>query len=83
MGMFLPSFKKLILRIVFKNTDNTILVLFENCSYFLNLVFYVFSMFFRKKKGIKSCYLCFRRFLEKKNVFKNCNQIGQCITLCR
>ena len=53
MGMFLPSFKKLILRIVFKNTDNTILVLFENCSYFLNLVFYVFSMFFRKKRESK------------------------------
>ena len=30
---------------VFENTKNTILVFFENCSCYLDLVFYVFSVF--------------------------------------
>ena len=43
-----PCFRKLLLRIVFENTENTILVFFENCSSYPNLVF---SMFFRTKKN--------------------------------
>ena len=53
----------------------------ENCSYSLNLVFSVFSMFFRTKRktGNKTCFLCFPYFpcfSEQKTVFKNCKQTG-------
>ena len=39
-----PVFEKLLLRTVFENTKNTILIFSENCSYSSNLVFYVFSL---------------------------------------
>ena len=42
-------FLKLFLRIVFENIKNIFLMLFEKCSCYLNLVFYVFSLFFTKK----------------------------------
>ena len=38
--MFGSCFLKLFFIIVFENIDNTILVFFENYSYFLNLVFF-------------------------------------------
>ena len=40
----------LFFKIVLENTENTILMFFENYSYSLNLVFTVFSVFFKKKK---------------------------------
>ena len=39
--MFLEQFLK---------TQNTIFVFFENCSYYLNLLFSMFSVFLRTKK---------------------------------
>ena len=42
MGLLDSYFRKLILRIVFENMKNTIPVLFENSSYYLNLVFSIF-----------------------------------------
>ena len=38
-------------RIVFENTKNTILVFNKNCFCYLNLVFYLFFMFFKTKKN--------------------------------
>ena len=49
LGIFDSCFSKLSLRIFFENRDNTISVIFENGSYYLNLVFSVFFMFFFKK----------------------------------
>ena len=65
---------------VIENTENTILVLSENYSCSLNLMFFVFSMFFITKKiwepytcsSYFPCCACF--FSEQKTVFKNCNQ---------
>ena len=51
--MFDSYFLKLLLKIVFENIKNIVFVLFKNCFCFLNLVFLVFLMFFRLKKGIK------------------------------
>ena len=65
---------------VFENTENTILVFFENRSCFLNFVFSVFIMFFRtkKKEEKQTCFPFFicSHFLEHKTVLKNRNQIG-------
>ena len=46
-GLFGSCFLKLFLRAVFENTENIILMFFENCSYYLNLVFFIF---FKTKK---------------------------------
>ena len=56
-------FLKLFLRTVFENTKNTILVFFEICCCYLNLMFYVFFVFFGKKRlENQTCYLCFHCF---------------------
>ena len=41
-------FFKLLLRTIFENKENFILVFSQNCSCFFNLMFYVFSKFLRK-----------------------------------
>ena len=46
-GLFGLCFFFFFLRTVFKNIGNTILVFFKNYYCFLNLVFFVFFMFFR------------------------------------
>ena len=51
------------------------LVFFENCACYLNLIFFVFYMFFKKKKkGSQICFAFF--FLEHERNFKNRNKIG-------
>ena len=49
--MFGSLFLKLFLKVVFENTNNTILNTQKNCFYILNLMFSMFSMFFRIKKN--------------------------------
>ena len=44
-------FLKLFLRTIFENTKNIISVFSENCSCSLNLMFSMFSRFFKKKKN--------------------------------
>ena len=56
-------FWKLFLITIFENTVNTILLLFENCSYSLNLVFFVFFFFLKKKTIV---FFVFFFFFEKK-----------------
>ena len=46
--MFVSYFFKIFLRIIFENTENTIFVLFENFSCFLNLIFSVFFVLIKK-----------------------------------
>ena len=53
-------------RIVFENIENMILVFFENCSYSLNLMFYVF--FIIKKTRNQKVFPYY--FLKQKTVFK-------------
>ena len=48
--MFGSCFFKLLLRTIFKNIKNTILVFFKNCYYYSNLVFSTFFMFYITKK---------------------------------
>ena len=50
LGMFGSCFLKLFLRTVFENIKNTKILLFENFSYSLNLVFLCFLCFLEKKK---------------------------------
>ena len=70
------SFRKLLLGIVFENTENTILVFSDNC-YCCSLIL-VFLVFFRTKKqkkqkaGNQTCFPC---FLEQKTILKNRYQI--------
>ena len=45
------------MRIIFKNRDNIILVLFKNCSYYFNLIFSMFFVFSEKKIGTKGVCL--------------------------
>ena len=49
---------------VFENTRNTILVFSKNCSYFLNLVFSVFS---KKKTRNQTCFM-FSMFYVFENI---------------
>ena len=53
-----PFFFKLFLRTTFENTKNIILVFSENCSCSLNLVFSMFSVFFRTKEMGTKRVLC-------------------------
>ena len=47
---------KLFLRTIFENRENIILMLFENCSLIFEFsVFFLFPMFFRKKKWDQIC----------------------------
>ena len=48
-GQFGFCFLKLLLRIVFENIEKIILVFFENCFCYLNLVFSVYFVFFITK----------------------------------
>ena len=67
-----PIFKVKILG----NTDNIILVFFKFIFCYINLVFYVFFIFFRRKKELNVLFASFLFFKTKKMVFKNCYQIG-------
>ena len=52
---------------------------FENCSSYLNLVFFRFLMFFRTKNSMNqmcSSYFLYPSFFIEKTVLKNYNQIG-------
>ena len=70
-GSLKACYWKLFLRTVFENTDNTIMMLFENCSYSLNILFYVFFMFFQKKEpNVFSMFSLFSLFLRTKTSFK-------------
>ena len=51
--MFGSYFLKPLLIKFFENIENTILMLFEHCSCYLKLVFFVSSLFFRIKKKKK------------------------------
>ena len=51
-SMFGSYFFKLFLKTVFKNIVNLVLILSENRSYSLNLMFFIFFIFFRTKKLI-------------------------------
>ena len=46
-------------RAVFENIENTILVVSGNCSYFMNLVFSIFFVFFRRKKKLRTKHVLF------------------------
>ena len=74
LDLFGFCFQKLLLRTVFENTENTILVFSNNC--YIILVFFVFTVFSEEKKtGNQTCFsyfLCSSCFLEQKTVFKNC-----------
>ena len=72
-------FLKTIFKTVFINTKNTIFVFSENHSCYLNLVFYVFSLFFgtkkkKKKAGNQTYFLCFPCFPNKKQFSKTVNK---------
>ena len=68
------------MRTNFENKESIILVFFKNCSYYLYLVFSVFSMFFRTKENwnqtFSSRFHYSPYFLKHKTVLKNRNQIG-------
>ena len=72
-----PGFLKLFLRIVFENIKNTILMFseFNDCS--LNLMFYVFSMFFKKMERDPNILFgsLFSLFFITKTVLKNYNRL--------
>ena len=61
------------MRTVFKNTENIILVFSKNCSCYLNLMFYLFSVFFIIKKNKNqtcSLYFLYSCFSEQKQFSK-------------
>ena len=68
------------MRTFFENRENTILVFFKNYSCSLNVMFYMFFVFFRTKKTgnqTSSPYFPYSPcFWEYKTIFKNRNQIG-------
>ena len=55
------------MRIVFENTENTVLVFSKNCSWYFDLAVYVF--FLNKEHGIEFCTEIVH--LEKKNIKYN------------
>ena len=55
MDIFGSCFLKLLLRTVFENIENIILMFFENCFCYLNLLF--FSILFFSEKKNCFCYL--------------------------
>ena len=77
MELFGFCFKKLFLRTFFENTKNTICVLtFSKKGYcYLNLVFFGFSMLFKKKKIKYVLYLFLVLFVfqNKKQFLKTVN----------
>ena len=64
-------FLKLFMRTVFENKDNIILVISENCSYYLNLTF---SVFFRTKKRNQTCSFFLSLFFKTNQVSKTVNK---------
>ena len=69
-GLFGSCFLKLFFITVVEskeNTKNTLMVFFEKCSYYLNLVFFIFSRFF----------LLFLFFHNKKQFKKTLNKHAQ------
>ena len=67
----------MLLRIVFENIENIILVLYGNCLCYLNLVFFfVICVFQEKKKGKQMFVFVFLALLifQNKNQFKKCKQ---------
>ena len=56
----------------FENTKNIILVFSKNYSYSLNLLFFVFFVFFQNKIKLENQVysLCFSCFFRMKNNFK-------------
>ena len=57
--MFL--FLKTILKTYFENNESIILILSENYSSYMNLIFFVFII--TKKKAMnKTCFMCFHYF---------------------
>ena len=51
--------------IVFEKTNITILMSFENCSYYLNLLFFVFSVFFKTIKGNQTYFFRIKNSFQK------------------
>ena len=71
--MFSSCFCKLLLRTVFENIENIILVFSKNCSYCLNLVFFVFVFFSTKENwepNVFSVFFLFSLFSRTKNSFQ-------------
>ena len=69
------------MRAIFENSDNTIFVLCGNYYYYLNLLFFIFSVKNKKKLGNKdlfgSCFLDLSFVLKnKKNKEKKENAFG-------
>ena len=69
----------MLLKTIFKNTNNIILVFYENCFYSLNLIFIVYIIFFRTEKiGNKhihcKCFTYSPYFSDQETVFKTGNQ---------
>ena len=65
--------KRVCLVFVFENTENIILVLFQNCFCSMNLVPFMFSVFFRIKQNwesnVFSMFSMFSLFLKIENNF--------------
>ena len=72
LGLFDSCFLKLLLRTVFENTVNTILVFSENYSYSLNFSFLYHV--FRKKKFSFCVFIVFIVFQNKKQFSKTVNK---------
>ena len=63
---------------VYKNTNNIILLLSKNCSYFVNLVFSMIFIFFKTKKKLNTLFMFFIYFLffiTKKHAVTNVTQV--------
>ena len=66
----------LFMRKDFINTESTILVLSENSSCYLNLIFFVFSVFFKTKKlETKYAFIVLLIFQNKKQFSKIVNNL--------
>ena len=66
--MFL-CFKKLLSRTVFKNRNKT--------SRYMNLIFYVFFVFLRTKKGIECVHIVFKNsFQQRQDFFFQLKRLG-------
>ena len=51
-------------RIVFENTNNTILGLYKKCFCYLNLVFYLFFCVFLNKKKLRTKHVIFENIKQ-------------------
>ena len=87
-GMFVSYFWKLLLGTIFENTNNIILVLFENCFYYMSLVFSLFFILFKKKKKDESdifsvFFFVLLVFQNKKQCSKTINNHAQNIVFSK